>query len=466
MHYNEVDMEGMYVDWKRLLASQVSPLPEDILKKKWAGDFDGALRAIEARLMRDDLPGMLRDRLTIERELIGRLPWQYPFDRDEALAEVRSRIADFSEREFDRYEAEGGIDFVFVGGQKRYFESIYGMLLDWDPNLVERAGGKRSPERPVLDQAIAEIRQNGELGYRIRVRHELRIRDEAFAPGETYRVHLPVPKPSPQQSNIEIIAQPGGVIAPEAHPQRTVFYERTLTENEPFVVEYAYDNIVRHMDCGALPVYPDAEPVTDADLGENPPHLCFTPYLRELARDVRGELTDPMEIARACYDFVTRHVTYSYLRSYVLVDDMAQYVALNLKGDCGAQSLLFIALLRINGIPARWQSCINAGTDSVGSHDWAWFHVEPFGWLPCDCSRGGGALKAGATERWNFFFGNLDPFRMVANSDYFREFAPPKRFLRNDPYDNQRGEVETDTRALRAEEFTVDQTLVSLERIR
>ena len=56
------------------------PLPEDILKRKWAGDLDGAIRAIDLRLERE-LPEMLRARLICERERIRRLPTQYPWNR-------------------------------------------------------------------------------------------------------------------------------------------------------------------------------------------------------------------------------------------------------------------------------------------------------------------------------------------------------------------------------------------------
>ena len=56
------------------------PLPEDILKRKWAGDLEGAIRAIDMRLERW-LPDMLRARLECEKERIRRLPTQYPFNR-------------------------------------------------------------------------------------------------------------------------------------------------------------------------------------------------------------------------------------------------------------------------------------------------------------------------------------------------------------------------------------------------
>ena len=48
------------------------PLPEDILKRKWAGDLKGAMAAIDIRLQ-EELPEMLRARLVCEKERIRRL---------------------------------------------------------------------------------------------------------------------------------------------------------------------------------------------------------------------------------------------------------------------------------------------------------------------------------------------------------------------------------------------------------
>ena len=74
-------------------------------------------------------------------------------------------------------------------------------------------------------------------------------------------------------------------------------------------------------------------------------------------------------------------------------------------------------------------------------------------WLYADPSFGGSAYKAGSDLRWNFYFGNLDPWRMVANRVYFAPFAPEKKYPRVDPYDNQRGEIENGSRGLRGGEF-------------
>ena len=70
------------------------------------------------------------------------------------------------------------------------------------------------------------------------------------------------------------------------------------------------------------------------------------------------------------------------------------------------------------------------------------FYIAPYGWLFADPSFGGSAHRMGDSERNDFYFGNLDPFRMAANSELQADFDPPKTQLRIDPFDNQRGEAE------------------------
>ena len=53
-----------------------------------------------------------------------------------------------------------------------------------------------------------------------------------------------------------------------------------------------------------------------------------------------------------------------------------------------------------------------------------------------------GATRAGNNERRDHYFGNLDPFRLVACNEFTRPMTPEKIFCRMDPYDNQNGEAE------------------------
>ena len=136
---------------------------------------------------------------------------------------------------------------------------------------------------------------------------------------------------------------------------------------------------------------------------------------------------------------------------------------MNLKGDCGLQALAMIVMCRIAGIPARWQSGMSIDEDYIGGHDWMQFYVEGWGWLFADPSYGGGAYRAGSKERHEFYFGNLDPMRMVANCQYQAPLDPPKEALRYDPYDNQCGEAETSKKMLSGSEVRFRRIVHSTE---
>ena len=84
-------------------------LPDDIARRKAWGDFEGAIRLIDLRLAQDNLSEAMRACLTAEREIICRIPQNYPFDRAAALAVVRGHIPDFTEEEFDERVDAGKI---------------------------------------------------------------------------------------------------------------------------------------------------------------------------------------------------------------------------------------------------------------------------------------------------------------------------------------------------------------------
>ena len=202
-----------------------------------------------------------------------------------------------------------------------------------------------------------------------------------------------------------------------------------------------------------MKIVPDAEQPTFFTQEENP-HIVFTPYIKELVKSLTKGVTNPVEKARIFYDSVTLHVKYSFMREYFGLENIAENCARNFKGDCGVQALLFITLCRCAGIPARWQSGLCAEPNDVGMHDWAMFYVAPYGWMFADPSYGGGAHRAGNEARRLHYFGNLDPYRMVANCEFRAPFDPPKKHWRHDPYDNQAGEIEYEDRGLRGPEYT------------
>ena len=80
----------MQENWGALSAG----LPEDILKAKWAGDFQGAMALIEARLKDERLPRALTESLKMEKIILER----------EMIAEVKDRIRRKNERILQAFE--------------------------------------------------------------------------------------------------------------------------------------------------------------------------------------------------------------------------------------------------------------------------------------------------------------------------------------------------------------------------
>lgn len=452
---------------QELLRSANIPLPDEIVSAREQGDWALAGRIIEGWLRRS-LPECLRARLELEREYLQQMGGEYRLDAAALTAALRARIPDFTDEDLDSLLRAGWLDTRMADGARRFHQDTVDSLLKANGELAARAGQPFSPHSEALDPVIARIRAQGALTLSLRLRAALRIRDEAFAPGQTYRVHLPLPTPTMQQRAVKILdVRPNPRhIARESAPQRTAFFEETLDANAPFTAEYSYQWRCRYADVWdgePFIAYPDAPPPTDRDLKEQLPHIAFTPYLRALAAELRGDEVIPVRVVRRIYDFITSHVRYAYVRAYRLIDNGSEYAARNLRGDCGLQALLFITLCRIAGIPARWESGLAAAPGDIGSHDWAQFYTEPWGWLPADCSFGGAAFRNNNAARRAFYLGNLDPWRMAANTQYFAAFQPPRAFARNDPYDNQRGEAETEARPLSAGEYSTTYEMVAYE---
>lgn len=432
------------MDVTKCVDSLSMPLPEDILKRKWAGDLEGAIKAIDLRL-KLELPEMLRARLICERERIRRLPTQYPWTREQALEKLREIVPSVTEEQFDEWELQGRIDFIYIHGEKRYFVRCH-RSISKHPELVRQAGREVSPVNDWLDPMIREIKEKGSLSRRITLETSVYVEKEDFIPGE-YLMHLPFPAASAQQSDIQLLEGNPDGIAPEDAPARTAHWRLKLDEWQECALKYSYVSTIKYADplhqpAPKEPLYPNAAPPCEADLAESGAFMRFTPYLKALAKELAADAKTDVEKAWRFYRFVTTKVDYSFMRDYFQIDWLNEYCAINLRGDCGLQALLFIILCRIGGIPARWQSGLAVEPSYTGSHDWAQFYLEGWGWLFADCSYGGSAYRYGNAERNEFYFGNLDPMRMVANREFQAEITPALSVMRVDPYDNQSGEVE------------------------
>ena len=448
-------------------------LPEDILRRKLHGDYEGAIRLIDRRLQETNLPEALRESLLLQKKLCQELPAEFPYTKKEAMAIIHQDIPDFTEAEFQELVDQRNIRWIYINGEEHYFNRFYSSLCKAVPEFGKRAqqqiGGMESIATTntavnLRDVTIAKMKEKGELTTRIRIRATVRLKDAQFTPGMFLRAHLPIPAACDQQSQIQIekVWPETGVIAPETAGQRTVCWEETMEENHEFGVEYSYLHTAKYKDAYNGTGIPGSY---DFDLQQQEPHIVFSPYIQALCAELTEGITDPLAKARAFYDFITRNMYYTYMPNYVTQENLAENCARSYTGDCGVFALLFLTLCRCAGIPAQWQSGLAVEPDFIGGHDWVRFYVEPYGWIFADASYGVSSMRAENEERRQFYFGNLDPYRLVANSAFQENFTIPKLQWRTDPYDNQLGEIESADRGFSYGEYERTKTVLLCEEI-
>lgn len=454
-----------YTDLKYLLVD----LPGDIRRLKDAGDLARMKRVINMRLNDDKTPLPMRRRLELELMMDEMLESVYPYEQDAAEKIMDDTIEEYKAGELDYYRDIDAADWIYIDGKVRFRRNFMNNLIKTRAEIAARLRDKKraeddAKEKAMLDSTIMKMMEKGEAAYRFRIRASVQVKPEFYRPGKKVRVYIPVPVEYSQMKDVRIIAcspEPKHIAAPE-YPQRTVCFEGVYPQETVFSVEYEFTNRMRY-------VKPDPSMVLPAQpkfyLEELEPHIVFKPYLIELAKSIVGNETNPLVKARLIYDWITSKPTYSFMPPYFVIEDLPGFMATRLKGDCGVFALLFITLCRIAGVPARWQSGLETSPMSIGMHDWCQFYVAPYGWLYADCSFGNSAFRSGNDMRREFYFGNLDPFRMCAASEFQHQFDPPMSHMRYDPYDNQDGEAEyEDARLLNSQIYT-DQEMLEWEEL-
>ena len=164
-------------------------LPEDIRRRKEYGDFAGAIHLIDLRLKEEVLPETLRNTLLVHREMLLRLPEEYPYSREDALNIIRNHIPEYTEAEFDELIDTRRIRWIYVDGEMRIFNRFFSSLCKTAPGFAQRAGVKMpgvesavggSKEDSRLDISMKKMIANGSLTNRIRIRATVKMKDEFF----------------------------------------------------------------------------------------------------------------------------------------------------------------------------------------------------------------------------------------------------------------------------------------------
>ena len=434
------------------------------------GRFAEAETLLKTQIGGDDQP-VISD-CAIALEVLRRIRLDFSLTPEQMLERLHGEIPDVTVEEMEQWTAQGLLQHRLIDGQTRYFKQAAGNLFRNSPELRKRRQVAVMPSgynfnlpkhvKLLLDEAA---RSGAALVHPVKhhVRYTLRVKDgnPRLKKDAKVRCWLPFSQEYRQQTDVRLIStQPsGGVVAPNGHPQRTIYFEQVI-ENPAQVpsfsaeFEFTTSAYVPNLIPGDVKPYDTASKLYTEFTAERPPHIVFTPELKKIVAEVVGDETNPLEKARRIFRWIDTNVPWCSEMEYSTIPCIPAKALAARQGDCGVQGLLYITMCRAAGVPARWQSGWETLPNRRNMHDWSEFYVEPWGWLPADASYG---VQSHAEQRvQEFFCGHMDPYRMIVNLDYGRELSPGKTSFRSEPTDFQRGEIEIDGHNLYFDEWSWD----------
>ena len=447
------------------LCQAQGPVIDEASKLEGAGKFKEAGELLQAALADKHASRTEAENKTLEFEIdrLKRIKMDYSLTEDRLFSILQKGVQGITREEFQKWIQEGRFDSRPIDGTVYYVGTSRSNLFWRYPDAAAR---RISPpdeskfERAVwencraITEAAGKLHQPYVLPKHFNVVMKVKAKPNAAPEGQTIRAWLPIPRHFPFETDFRLASSSptNPSIGAEESAIRSVYLEQTAVKDQPteFRIEYTYTHHGIFFDLQADRIMPlDPRDPSVSQFIKEGPHVVFTDKIRRLSDQLVGKETNPLLNARNFYDWITSNIKYSYALEYSTIRNISDYCLTNMYGDCGQEALLFITLCRYNGIPARWQSGWFTFPGGKTIHDWAEIYLKPYGWIPVDPYMGIFAQRylnsLGPDEKEQvrkFYFGGLDQYRMSANSDHSQSLNPPKRSMRSDNVDFQRGELE------------------------
>ncbi len=428
------------------------------------GEFSKATRVINELLQTGNhFTPTEKKQMLFEIERMQRIRKDFTKSEQEVLDYIKTYIPNVTKEDLAKWEQEKSLEYKIIDGDKKYFNRAGRNLFRinkecrkiWQDYQVKKQGApKTSPEEINLEkhnrEIMKQVTRSGQKyvsPVRFRIHYSISVHENTVPAGETVKCWIPFPREIPERQVDIILLKSDPADYTLADPralQRTIYFEKPAVKDQKtvFSVNYEFTNHGTYVNIETAKVQPVT--VTNAlkpYLEERPPHIVFTDELRQLSRKIVGDETNPYRIAQKLFAWEDENIPWASAREYSTIKNISRYACENKHGDCGIQTLLFMTLCRMNGIPTRWQSGWEfkpPGSDSM--HDWGMIYFEPYGWMPMDMTYG---LRKTDDEKYKWFYlSGMDSYRLIFNDDYAQPFQPQKQHFRSEIVDSQRGEVE------------------------
>jgi transglutaminase-like putative cysteine protease len=248
--------------------------------------------------------------------------------------------------------------------------------------------------------------------------------------GKKIRIWMPVAQSDAYQE-VKIVSAKGDLPVKKTRESKygnETYFAESGSATQPelhFDVEY---DVVRHerTTLNSSPRVAASLTTTERKEDLQPDALVpITGLPADLATKVTQGKTEPIDKARAIYDYVFTTMKYDKTGTGWGHGDVL-YACDAKKGNCTDFHSLFIAMARSQGIPARFEIGFPLPPDKhsaeiAGYHCWSDFYMDGKGWIPVDISE---AWKH--PEKHDYFFGSHDVNRVQFSMGRDLRLSPPQ----------------------------------------
>lgn len=385
-------------------------------------------------------------------EIARRIRLDFSLTQEQVLAALEKRAGFVTAEQIAGWENRNWLESRMIDGMKMYFNrSVSNLILlrtfhsGIEPSDDNESIARRQHTEDVLKASDGHGNLSGTK--KILITYTITIQEDAVPGNETVRCWLPYPKPGhSRQQGIKLLrtSQPDYVISPDTATHSTIYMEKVAEKSKPviFSLSYEYESSAQWFN----PAYLKSSPYNKESgifkkfTSEQLPHISFNQEIRRLADSICGTEDDPVQCVISTWRWFKENIPWTGAIEYSVIPDIPVYACTNRRGDCGIQTLMFMSILRYRGIPVRWQSGWKVPPFGKNLHDWCEVYFEGTGWVPVDVSYD--LQKSDDASIREFFMSGIDAYRLIINDGIAGTLYPEKVFLRSEPYDFQRGEVE------------------------
>jgi hypothetical protein len=386
-------------------------------------------------------------------QIAQRIKIDYTLSFNELKARLEKIAGPVTDENIIEWDNKGWLDSRMIDGQKKYFKrSASNLMLLKEFHEKAEPGKVSEADKFRLDHTsnvlyASHIHGDTVNPVTIKIKYTITVEKDAVPDGETIRCWLPFPRSDQQrQKDIKLLAtsKSNYTLAPDSALHSTLYMEEKSQKGKEtvFTLSFSYKSYAQHFIQDSITARPYN---TNSELykkytAEQLPHINFSPRIRSIADSICGTGSNPAVNVRKIWLWFKNNIPWTGAPEYSIINDIAGFTCRRMTGDCGMQTFLFMSMLRYKGIPVRWQSGWMVPPKAENLHDWCEVYYEGTGWVPVDPSYD--LQDSENRELREFYLSGLDSYRLIVNTGVAGALFPQKKYLRSEPYDFQRGEVE------------------------